>query len=85
MTLGIGTPGYQQTATIPPYQYAADEDVLAVRLAAIENALAQPPRRPTVGDWALDMDGTGALVAINLRTNTSYPVSLGTGTQLAAS
>jgi len=80
--VSLGLPGYQQTASIPPYQYASDEDVLAVRLAQIEQALALPPRRPTVGDWALDMDASGQLVAINLRTNTSYPITLGAGTPI---
>lgn len=64
---------------IPPYQYAPDTDVLAARLAAIERALSAPPRRPGVGDWVLDMDANGALVAINLRTDMSYPVTLGAG------
>jgi hypothetical protein len=81
----LGLPGYQQTAGIPGYQYASDEDALPARLAAIEQALALPPRRPAVGDWALDMDVNGNLVAINLRTSTVYPVSLGSGTPLPTS
>lgn len=68
--------------SIPPYQYVGDEDVLAVRLSAIEKKQDQPPKRPAVGDWALDMDANGQLVAINLRTDMSYPVMLGTGTQI---
>jgi len=71
---------------IPAHQYAGDEDVLSVRFTEIENHQAEAPRRPAVGDWALDMDTrTGNLVAINLRTRMSYVVQLGAGTPLPPS
>lgn len=66
---------------VPDYQHADDETALAARFAALERAVfAEPPRRPGVGDWILDMDSAGNLVAVNLRTAMQYPVSLGTGT-----
>lgn len=70
---------------VPAYQYAGEEDVLAVRLGAIENRQAEPPKRPGVGDWVLDMDAGGNLVAVNLRTRMSYLVQLGAGTALPPS
>lgn len=65
-----------------PWQYAPDEDVLGERFAALERAVAARPRRPGVGDWVLDQDGMGNLVAVNLRTRLVYPVALGTPTVL---
>jgi len=71
--------------SIPAHQYAGDDDVLAVRFTEIENRQAAPARRPGVGDWVLDMDTGGNLVAVNLRTRMSYPVQLGAGTALPPS
>lgn len=64
------------------WRYADDDSVLAERFAELERAAATRPRRPGVGDWVLDQDGSGNLVAVNLRTRLVYPVALGTPTVL---
>jgi hypothetical protein len=71
--------------SIPGWQYAGDESVLGARLGAAESAieaLTNRPRRPGVGYWVLDQDSAGNLVAINLKTNMQYPVTLGAGTAI---
>lgn len=71
--------------SIPAWQYADDESVLGARLGNAEASIDQlvnRPRRPGVGDWVLDQDSGGNLVAINLRTNMQFPVTLGAGTAI---
>jgi len=71
---------------MPDYQFVDDETVLGQRFSTLERAtFGSPPKRPAVGDWALDMDANGVLVAVNLRTSMSYPITLGAGTAIPPS
>jgi len=56
---------------IETWRNAPDSRVLSERLAEIERRLDQIPT-PAVGDWRLEQDSSGNLVAVNLRNRQYY-------------
>jgi hypothetical protein len=85
--MSYGNNGYASGSLgLPDFQFVDDDKVLAARFRALEVAVFfTPPRRPGVGDWVLDMDTSGNLVAVNLRLSMSYPITLGAGTAIKPS